>query len=106
MTETDQSVDDSSAITRRIHSFDETPVDLDLVDLEIAQVIEAGVAGSEIIQRDPNAQRMQGSERLLSRLKILNERALGDLEFQSLRRKAGPLERARDPRVEIRSDGL
>ena len=38
-----------------LHAVDETAVDLDLVDLEVAQMIKAGISGAEIVQRDAHA---------------------------------------------------
>ena len=72
---------------------DEGPVDLQLVEREFAQIGEAGIAGSEVVERDPHAERSQPMQHGYDRLGIVDKKALGDLQFEPVRRKAGTGER-------------
>src|SRR5665213_906513 len=68
--------------------LDEAAVDLDLVERKALQVTERGIAGAEIVQRDPHAQLPQLMQRGECRLIVTNKHRLGDLELQPARRKA------------------
>ena len=67
---------------------DEATIDLDLVERETLQIAQRGIAGAEIVQRDPHAdaaQLMQNGERGVV---IANQHRLGDLQLQPARREA------------------
>lgn len=55
MSEPDQRADDARTLALGGHCVDEAAVDLDLVDPEIAQVVEAGIACPEIVECDRDA---------------------------------------------------
>ena len=86
--------------------LDERQVDLDDVDREVAQVLERGEAGPEVVERDADALLMQlveqGSGSVRGRA-FDDDRGLGDLQADRQRLEAGGLERAAhgvdDPRV-------
>src|SRR4029078_7194130 len=66
----------------------ESPVDLDLVEGEAAQIAERTVTAAEVVHHQSNpelAQLMQGGERVLA---VLHEDGLGDLELEPMRRQA------------------
>src|SRR5260370_15375165 len=84
---TDQRIDNRSAFTR-IHALDEALVYLDLVELDVSQVIQAGVARPKIVERDSHAGFAQAAEYVLRAVDVRNQRALRDFDFKALRRKA------------------
>ena len=87
---------DSSPSVR--HAVDEGFVDLQDVDGEAADVVQRGVAGSEVVDRELDAQVLQ----LLRRdrqVHVLHHHGLGDLEHEALGSEpASPGARARPPR--------
>jgi hypothetical protein len=56
-----------------IHAVDEAAVDLDLVDLEIAQMVKARIAGAEIVERDAHAGAAQSRQRLLRAFEVMHD---------------------------------
>ena len=67
--------------------LDEGAIDLDLVERETLQVAQRGIAGAEIVQRDPNAELAQLVQHVQRRFVVANEHGLGDLELQPRRRQ-------------------
>ena len=65
---------------------DEAPVDLELVEIEALQIGQAGIAGAEIVERQPDAERLQRIEPRLGLVRIVDQHALGDFEHQPRRR--------------------
>src|SRR5580704_4622609 len=76
---------------------DEAAVDLDLVERKALQIAERRVAGAEIVERDPYAERAKLVQDGKRRLVVANQDGFGDLELQAARRKAGGGERGGDP---------
>ena len=72
--------------------LDEAAIDLEGVNLEIAQVIQARVAGAKIIQGNTHAFLAQHPEHFLRAAQILNEGGLGQLDFEAPRRQPRFLE--------------
>ena len=79
-----------------MHVGDETAIDLDLVEREGAQVIERGVAGTEIVQGDLHAQLPDSVQHRQRFLALLHQQVLGDLELQPVRCNAGRGQRIDD----------
>ena len=68
----------------------ERPVDLQVVQRQLLQVREGGVACAKIVLREAHASRLQ-NEHLVDRLiKICHEQALGEFQFESIGVYAGP----------------
>ena len=59
-------------------------VDLDSVDLDVAERAERRVAGAEVVDRDPHARRPQLVEDRRCPLGVGRQRALGDLDLESI----------------------
>ena len=73
-----------SSLSRQV--ADEGLVDLDLVEGEGPQIAERGVAGAEVVHRDPDAEVAELVEDGEGALGLLEQDQLGDLEFQTIRR--------------------
>ncbi len=63
-------------------------------------MIEARIAGAEVVERDADAGLAQGAQGEFGRLHILHQGALGDLDLQPRRRKAGLAKDGQDPEPE------
>src|SRR6185437_1349584 len=87
LAEPDQRADDRRAVLRCAHALDEASVDLDLVELEVAQVVKTRIAGAEVVERHPYAGFPQSAQYMLCALEILHQRTLGDRDLQTLRRQ-------------------
>jgi hypothetical protein len=75
---------------------DEGLVDLEDVDREAAQVAERGVAGAEVVDRQPDAERLQLTEPGDGRVGVVHEQALGDLQDQRAGVEVGVAQRGGD----------
>src|ERR1700678_2904566 len=85
---------------------DESNVDLQLVDGELAQVSEARVTGAEVVDRHldpPGLQLLQGRD---GKLRIRDERAFGELQLESVGGDAVRKQRGADLVVEVRGEEL
>src|SRR3984957_7873780 len=80
-----------------LHALDEAAVDLDLVDLEVAQMIKARIAGAEIVERDAHPGAGQRHERFPGAFKIMHDRRLGEFDLEAARREAGLSQDTEDP---------
>ena len=60
----------------------EALVDLDLVERRLLQIAERGIAGAEIVEREPHADRLQPGEHLVGRVIVGEEHAFGDLQLE------------------------
>src|SRR5690606_5761465 len=72
---------------------DETAVDLDQVDVQTQQMLEVRVAGTEIVDGDPAAQRLGRVNKLAYRTVILDTFRLQYLEDYPLRQRRRSEER-------------
>src|SRR5581483_5809052 len=90
----------------RAETGDEAAVDLELVEREAAEVRERRVAGTEVVDREPDAERLERAERLTGRVDVVEEHALGDLEAQGVRRERMPLEQRGDVVAEVGAEEL
>ena len=84
-------LDDRSRAGARHEVGDECTIDLDLIEREALQVAEARIAGADIVERDAHAQRPQRVKQLNHRVGAVEEDRLGDLDFQTIWPKPGPL---------------
>lgn len=66
---------------------DETPVDLDLVELVVGQLGEAGIACSKVVESNPNPRVHQIVEDNSSSDSVLYDGALCHFQFDSVRGK-------------------
>src|SRR5262249_46658584 len=64
---------------------DERAIDLERVERELAEVAERRVAGPEIVERDPEPHRLERAEQRARRLRVVDERALRDLDLERAR---------------------
>jgi hypothetical protein len=61
---------------------DEDPVDLDLLEREGVQVRQRGVAGSEIIERDVDAEQLELAQDRYGAGEVIDQNTFGDLELE------------------------
>ena len=80
---------------------DEGTVDLERVDREALQVGERGVAGTEVVDRDGDAHRLQFVQHGERPLHIAHQHAFGDFQFEIGRRQPGFIEHRTDQRRQI-----
>jgi hypothetical protein len=97
---TDQGSHDAGALALRRHGLDEAAVDLHLVELKIAQMIEVRTAGPEIIEDYADTRRPQCAKCGAGAVQIGDKGAFRDLQLEPFRRQAGFLQQANDPRGE------
>jgi hypothetical protein len=96
MRKADHGLDDLAFLAFHQHLADEGTVDLDRVELEIAEMVEPGIAGAEIVKSDLDpdiAERLQGRLHLIE---PSHHRALGDLDLEPLRGEASRHQDAED----------
>ena len=67
----------------------EALVDLELVEGEAAQIEQAGIAGSEIVERKLHAERLEAEHRELGGVYVAEQGAFGDFELKTVRVEAG-----------------
>ncbi len=68
--------------------MDEAAINLDLVDLEIAQMVQAGIARPKIVERDPHPRRAQRAEHRLRIVHVGDNCTFGDLDLEPMRCEA------------------
>ena len=73
-------------------------VDLDLVEGHALQIAEARIAGTEIVERELHADRLQAADHVVDMFVVAEEHALGDFQLQPLGGKAGIAEHRPDHR--------
>ncbi len=81
---------------------DPRPVDLDVIEGKELQVIEGGVAGTEVIEHELHAGVVQPLECLPRGHHVADEAAFGELEFERLRRYRHLGELTRDVVAQLR----
>src|SRR5262249_39669063 len=79
---TDHRVNNGGGIGGALDAAHETRIDLELVETKPAQVLQAGIAGAEIIQGQPHAQSAQPEHGELCTLGVPEQCALRDLQFK------------------------
>ena len=82
----DHRLHDGKRILILSNLFGKAAINLDLINRKALQIGERGVAGAEIVHRDPHADApklIQDRHRLLV---IMKQESLGNLDLQSLRR--------------------
>ena len=84
----DDGVDQLGPFAALLEIGDVALVDLDLVEAQFAQMMEAGIARAEIVERDLDAEILQRRQSAARRLRSLSKRGLGDLDLEASRGKA------------------
>ena len=67
---------------------DEDPVDLDLLERESVQIRQRGIPGSEIVERDVDAEQLELAQDRYGAGEVVDQNAFGDLELEPVRPKA------------------
>src|SRR5215469_3030463 len=80
-------MDDRGCVGRILDIADEAAVDLELVERERAQIEQARIAGTEVIEREAHPQRFELLHRRGGILDVADERAFGELELKPCGRK-------------------
>ena len=70
-----------------VDSLQEGAVDLHLLQREVMQVAQARIAGAEIVERNPHAERMQLRQHVVRQLRVPQQRRLRDLDFEPVCRQ-------------------
>ena len=83
----DDRVHDLGAFDVGLHRQHERPVDLDLVEAKLAQMVQAGVARAEIVERNLDADVLERDEDGPRRGEIADQRGLGDFDLKPRRRE-------------------
>ena len=78
------------------HIAHEGDVHLELVHFELLQIAQRRIAGAEVVDRQTHAECLDLGQRLEGTIAVEHHEALGDLEFELLRRDAGFLQRILD----------
>ncbi len=94
--ELDDGPDDGPAIVTVDRFADEDLVDLDLVEGKAAQIVERGEAHAEIVEIDPDADRLKTPELREGRLVAAQQRGFGDLELEPASGEPRALQRRAD----------
>ena len=82
--EVDRGAHDQQVVDVADDAGDERAVDLDLVERQPLEVGERGVAGAEVVEREPDAERAQPVEHLVGAPGVGHDRVLGQLARQPL----------------------
>src|SRR5665647_2063292 len=87
--ETDDRTNNRHGMAAVFQVANKSAVNLDLIERERMQIGQGRIPGSEIIQCDPHAERLEPSENRYRARKIVNQYALGDFKFETSRSEAG-----------------
>ena len=75
-----------------VHVAHESAVDLEHVDRQATQIAQAGVAGSEVVDRDIDAELAQSLQVFYALCEVIDQRAFRQLEHEPVRRHRGLLQ--------------
>src|SRR5450756_257412 len=92
--------DDGAGVALVAEIADERLVDLDLIEGELAQVVERGVAGAEVVERQADAEILELLHRRQGAVVVLEQQTLGYLQLDPLRRQP----RLRQRRYHLQSE--
>ena len=87
--EADHGVDDRGGVGGALDRMHEAAVDLELVEREAAQIEQARIAGAEVVERKPHAERLEAEHRKLGGVDVAEQRAFGDFELEPRRVEPG-----------------
>ena len=90
----------------RVRCCARSSIDLELVEREATQIEQAGIAGAEIVEREPHAQRLEAEHGELGGVHIAEQRAFGDLELEPGRIEIGLATGCARPRRRNRRGGI
>ena len=82
--EVDDRVDDRGAFALAAHAVDEAAIDLQRIEREFADIVEARIAGAEIVERDAEAHLPQFVECIGGTVRIVEDRRLGYLDLDAV----------------------
>src|SRR4051812_5587481 len=99
--EMDDRMDDRRTLALAAHAVDEAAVDLQAIERELADVVEAGIAGAEIVERDAETHLAQAVQRIGRPIGIVEDRRFGNLDLDPVRLDAGALHAFEDMTDEI-----
>jgi hypothetical protein len=89
MAEPDHRADDRRRLRIASQIHHECAVDLDLVERKRLQIGQRGIAAAEIVHGDADAERLQPPQQRQAAIEVIDQHALGDLEFQPPRGQPG-----------------
>src|SRR6185312_6133240 len=78
-------------------------IDLDLVERKTVQIGETRIGGAEIVERDFHADLVELAQVGAGAPRVLQQRRLGDLDLEPVRRKIGGRERLAHQRRYVRA---
>src|SRR4051812_9537685 len=81
--------DDCGVLCTVRHAAHEGAIDLELLDPEALEIRKAGIARTEVVDGNPNAEVTQAQQRIRDRVMLIHQHALGNLEREELRRQPG-----------------
>src|SRR3954447_8261220 len=87
--ETNDGPDDRGRLRVASEIDDERAVDLDLVERKRLQIAQGGIAATEVVHGYPNAKRLKPPQQREATIEIVDQHALGDLQFEPARRESG-----------------
>src|SRR4029078_11876188 len=86
--------------------MDEAAIDFEFVEGETTQIVQAGIPGAEVIEREAHAERFEPAHRRLRAVDIADERAFGDFQLEAGRIELRLVQNALDTADEIRAAEL
>src|SRR6185436_17586491 len=69
----------------RVEVGDERAIDLQHIERELPQILEARIAGAELVDREPHTELLQGAQAVSRAVGVLDQSALGELELDEAR---------------------
>src|SRR6516165_638930 len=83
--ETDHGMNDGGRVRRALDRMHKATVDLELIEGKAAQIKQARITGAEVVERKPDAQRLEAEHRKLGGIDIAKQRALGHFQLEARR---------------------
>ena len=80
--------DDAAHVGLLIGGTDERAVDFQFCERKLPQVVQAGITGAEVVERDAAAEFTQGGELLQHHFRIADHGAFSDFDFETIGRQA------------------
>src|SRR5262249_4674402 len=82
--ETGNRSDDRLGIAFLVEALNERLIDLDLLEGKFSQIVERGVTGSEVVQRNANSKALELLDGRQRSIAVFEQQPLGDLKLQPL----------------------
>ena len=90
----DHSAHDGARRAILLEGADEGPVDLEFVELKFLQIVQRGMSGAEIVERDLRAELPQMVKGISRQSVVAQKHGFGDLEHEAARRQPRRRDRA------------